>query len=169
MGIIFEPSVIISIVISLLIAMLSKRLANLGEKTIAYLTSFSFKIKNKINTMKWRKRRSLLLSIRNEHKVTWAIIRSYTFFILFSLIFISYMFLLTIGPLKGIGNLPSSVIILISSPIYIFEILWLVQRDKAQTLVKIADEKIINRSFHQRAKYAKRKTVRTVKMKNENL
>ncbi|WP_425973267.1 hypothetical protein, partial [Aeromonas caviae] len=75
----------------------------------------------------------------------------------------------TIGPLKGIGNLPSSFIMLISSPIYIFEILWLIQRDKAQTLVKIADEKIINRSFHQRAKYAKRKTVRSVKMKNENL
>lgn len=169
MGIIFEPSVIISIVTSLLIAMLSKRLTNLGEITISYLTSFSFKIKNKISIMKWRKRRSLLLSIRNEHKVTRAIIRAYALFILFSLVFISYMFLLTIGPLKGIGNLPSSFIMLISSPIYIFEILWLIQRDKAQTLVKIADEKIINRSFHQRAKYAKRKTVRSVKMKNENL
>jgi hypothetical protein len=47
MGIIFEPSVIISIVASLLIAMLSKRLTTLGEITISYLTSFSFKIKNK--------------------------------------------------------------------------------------------------------------------------
>ena len=169
MDIIFEPSVIISIVTSLLFAMLSKRLANLGERTIAYLTSFSFKIKNKINILKWRRKRVLLLSIRNEHKITQAIIRTYTFFILFSLVFISYMFLLTIGPLKGIGNLPSSIIIFISSPIYFFEVLWLVQREKTRTLIKIADEKITNRSFHQRAKYVKRNTVRSVKMKSETL
>lgn len=169
MDIIFEPSVIISIVTSLLLAMLSKRLANLGECTIAYLTSFSLKIKNKINIFKWRKKRALLLSIRNEHKVTQAVIRTYTFFILFSLVFISYMFLLTIGPLKDIGNLHSSIILFISSPIYIFEVLWLIQREKTRTLVKIADEKIKNRSFHQRAKYVKRNIVKSVKMKNKTL
>lgn len=143
MDILFEPAVIISIVFSLLIAMLSKRLTRMGEYFISHMSLLSVKIRNKIRAINYKRRRKLILTVRSHHKVTWAIIKTHTLLIFFVLVSILYILLILLGPLRGIGNLPSSIQLLISSPIYLFEILWLFQRDKTQVLMKIADERVM--------------------------
>ena len=145
MDILLEPTVFASVVISLLIAMLSNRLANFGEFLIAHVSLLPVKVRNRIRVVKWRRKKKIILTIRNHHKVTRAIIRSYTLLIFFFLTSVLYMFLITTGPLKGMGSFPSSIQLLITSPIYLFEVLWLLQRDEAQTLIKVADKRLFNR------------------------
>ena len=101
MDILLEPTVIASVVISLLIAMLSNRLANFGEFLIAHVSLLPVKVRNRIRVVKWRRKKKIILTIRNHHKVTRAIIRSYTLLIFFFLTSVLYMFLITTGPLKG--------------------------------------------------------------------
>lgn len=142
MEVLLEPTVIVSLIASLLIAMLSRRLTRLGEFMISHISLLPMRVRTKIRILKWRHRKNIILTARNQHKVTWSIVRTYTFLIFFVLIVIFYLCLITIGPLNGIGNLPRSVQALISSPIYIFEVLWLLQNSKAQTLVKTAERRV---------------------------
>ncbi|MBV1928501.1 MAG: hypothetical protein KUG81_03210 [Gammaproteobacteria bacterium] len=147
MEVLFEPAVITSLLVSLFIAMLSKRLTRLGEYFISHISLLPKKVRTKIRVLKWRYRKTLILTARNQHNVTWAIVRTYTFLMFFVVVITLYLMLITIGPLKGIGNLPASVQAFIASPIYIFEVLWLLQKYKAQVLVKVAGKRVTKPSI----------------------
>ncbi|WP_045857950.1 hypothetical protein [Teredinibacter purpureus] len=142
MEVLLEPAVIVSLIGSLLIAMLSKRLAGLGEFFLGHVSLIPSKAIGRIRVLKWRYRKNLILSARNQHRVTWAIVRTYSFLIFFVLVIVLYLLLITIGPLKGIGNLPGSVQAFIAAPIYIIEVLWLLQKEKAQDLIKVAEKRV---------------------------
>jgi hypothetical protein len=142
MEVIFEPAVLISLIGGLFIAMLSKRLTRLGEYVISHFSLLPVKSRRKIHILKWRHRKSLIITARSHHKVTWAIVRCYTLLILFILVITLYLLLITVGPLQGMGKLPGSVQAFISAPIYVFEILWILQKDKAQTLIKVAERRV---------------------------
>lgn len=146
MEVLLEPAVIVSLVGSLLIALLSKRLASLGEFLLRHASLIPLKTVARIRVLKRRHRKTLILNARNQHKVTWAIVRTYSFLIFFFLVIALYLLLITIGPLKGIGNLPRSVQVFVAAPIYIFEVLWLLQKDKAQQLVKVAEHRVTSQS-----------------------
>lgn len=146
MEVLLEPAVVVSLVGSLLIAMLSKRLANLGEFLLGHVSLIPSKALTRICVLKWRYRKNLILSSRNQHKVTWAIVRTYSFLVFFVLVIVFYLLLITIGPLKGIGNLPGAVQAFIAAPIYIFEVLWLLQKERAQDLVKVAGQRVTSQS-----------------------
>lgn len=138
MEIFFEPAVLVSIFFSVIIAMLSRRLTRLGEYLIAHISLLPIRFVTRVRIAKWRYRKNLVLTARNQHKVTWAIVRTYTLQRYFFSAFILYLLLIAIGPLKGVGSLPASVQLLIAAPIYVFEVIWLLQKDKAQALVKAA-------------------------------
>ncbi len=65
MEVLFEPTVIVSLIASLLIAMLSRRLTRLGEFLISHISLLPMRIRTKIRILKWRQRKtsSLLLEI----------------------------------------------------------------------------------------------------------
>ncbi len=146
MEVLLEPAVIVSLISSLLIAMLSTRLAGLGEFLLGHVSLLPSKAISRIRTVKWRYKKNLILNARNQHKVTWAIVRTYAFLIFFVLVIVLYLLLITIGPLKGIGNLPGAVQAFIAAPIYVIEVLWLLQKEKAQDLVKVAEQRVTSQS-----------------------
>ena len=145
MGVFLEPSVIASLCVSLIIALLSKRLARFGEYLIDHLFLVPMRVKTQIRLLGFRRRKELILDARSYHKVTWSIVRTYTFLIFFSLAVLLYLLLIAIGPLKGIGSLPKTVQMFIAAPIFVFEILWLLQKDKAKSLIRISEQRVTNR------------------------
>lgn len=139
---IFDPAVIIGIIAALLIAMLSNKLARLGDALISHASLMPTKAHTRIRVLKWRHRKNLIMDARNPHRVTWSIIRTYALLILFVLIASFYTLASIIPPLNVIISLPKSAQALITAPIYILEILWLIQKEKTQELVKTAGRHI---------------------------
>ncbi len=146
MEVLLESSVLVSILGSLLIAMLSRRLTRLGEYLLTHISLAPRKVRGRLRIAKWRNKKNLLLKARSPHQVTWAILRTYSYLIFFVLIIALYLLLVTLGPLKGIGSLPWQLQAFIASPIYIFEILWLLQKEKTLTLVRIAEQRVTSQS-----------------------
>lgn len=146
MEVLFEPAVLVSIFGSLLIAMLSKRLTRLGEYLITHISLAPKKVHGRLRILKWRNKKKLILTARSPHKVTWAIVRTYAYLIFFVLVIVLYLLLITLGPLKSIGKLPWELQAFIASPIYVFEILWLLQKEKTRQLVNVAEQRVTNQS-----------------------
>ena len=146
MDVLFEPAVLVSLVVTVLGAMFAKRLSMLGESLIGQISLISRKSRTRLRVKRWKSRRKLIDSARGHHSVTLSIVRTYALLLLFLTVFAVYLLLIVLGPLKGIGQLPFSVQALISSPIYITEALWLVQRERMFNLVRIAESRVTNRS-----------------------
>lgn len=145
MNILFEPSVLISLIIPLVIGMLSKRLSLLGEYLIDHVFMIPRKFRERLRLKSWSLRRKLIEDARGHHRVTLSIARSYALLFAFLLVVTIYLLLLVLGPLQGIGQLPLIIQFLISSPIFILEILWLIQRGKMLNLVRTAENRVTNR------------------------
>jgi len=90
-----------------------------------------------IRVKKWGYRRTLLTTALNPAEVTWHSVRSYARMLLFVGTCFFYLCLISFGPLKGFGQLPIELQAFISSPIYIFEILWLIQREFTKDLIQV--------------------------------
>ena len=146
MDVFLEPAVIVSLVCSLLIAMLSKRLTHVGEYLITHISPFPERIRTRIRVLRWQNRKKLILDALSYHKVTWSIIRTYTLLIFFALAIVLYLLLIAIGPLKGIGTLPWPIQAFIASPVYVLEVLWLLQKEKTTVLVRVAEQRVTNQS-----------------------
>ncbi len=146
MDVLFEPAVLISLVITLVVALLSKRLSILGEYLIAHISVIPGRFLERLRLKRWRSRKKLIEIVRGHHRVTLSIVRTYALLLVFLAVFAVYLLLIGLGPLKGIGQLPLSVQALISSPIYIAEVLWLLQRERMFNLVRIAENRVTNRS-----------------------
>jgi hypothetical protein len=146
MDVLFEPAVLVSLIVTLLVAMFSKRLSILGEHLIAHISLIPRRFSKRLRLKRWRSRRNLIEEARGHHRVTLSIARTYALLLVFLFAVVGYLLLIILGPLKGIGQLPTSIQALISSPIYISEILWLLQRERMFNLVRIAESRVTNRS-----------------------
>jgi hypothetical protein len=142
MEVFLEPAVIVG----LIAVLLSKRLADLGEFLLGHMSLVPSKALGRVRVLRWRYRKNLILSARNQHKVTWAIVRTYSLLIFFVLVIVLYLLLITIGPLKGIGDLPQAVQAFIAAPIYITEVLWLLQKEKAQDIITASEKLVTSQS-----------------------
>lgn len=145
MEVLLDPTVIVSTIISLLIGMLSTKLTRLGDSLFSHASLIPTKLYTRIRMLKWRHKKKLILEARNQHNVTWSIIRAHAFLMLFALSVTFYLLAILIPPFKEIGSLPKSVQLFITSPIYILEVLWLIQREKAQELVRVAGKHITSK------------------------
>lgn len=146
MEILYDPAVLVSLLGSLLIALLSKRLARFGEYLITHVFLLPRRFRDRLRVKRWGSRRNLIERARGHHSVTLSIARTYAFLLIFVVSFVAYLLLITLGPLKGIGDLPFAVQAFIASPMYVAEALWLFQRDRMTTLVRIAEKRVTNRS-----------------------
>jgi len=146
MDVLYAPAVLVSLFGSLLIALFSRRLARLGEYLIAHLSLLPHRFRGRLKAKRWRSRRQLIESARGHHSVTLSITRTYALLLIFVLTLVVYILLVTLGPLKGIGELPLAVQAFVASPIYVTEALWLFQRERMAKLVRIAEKRVTNRS-----------------------
>ena len=93
---------------------------------------------------------------RDPLEITYQIARTNTYFLLFWGAVAFYLALIVLGPLSGIGGLPTSVQLVVSAPIYIFELVWLIQDDHAKELIKSAAKiRVKNRSALSNTRSAK--------------
>ena len=146
MEVLFEPAVLVSLIGTLLVAMLSKRLAILGEYVIAHIFLIPRRFRERLRLRRWRSRRKLIEDARGHHRVTLSIAKTYSLLFIFLLVFVFYLLLVILGPLQGIAQLPFSIQTLISAPIYISETLWIIQRGRMLNLVRVAENRVTNRS-----------------------
>ncbi|MET4162881.1 hypothetical protein ABIE61_002742 [Marinobacterium sp. MBR-111] len=146
MHVFMEPAVLISLFGSLIIAMLSSRLNVFGDFIIDHISIFPMKVKSFLCRFDWRYRKNIILKIRNPHRVTAAIIRTYAFLILFFLLFMFFIIIVIGFHVEEFSSLPLSVQMLVSSPVFIIEILWLIQREKTRSLIRAVGMRKKNKS-----------------------
>ena len=128
-----EPAIIIGLSIAIFATYLSK----LGVFFVSNIALMPKKLLTFLRIKKFKYRRKLITNSKNQSKVTLHIIRTYAFMLVFGALFFAYMFMMLLGPLKGSGSLPSSIQLFICSPMFIFEMLWLLQRSFTQDLIKV--------------------------------
>lgn len=127
-----------AIIIGLGIALFAKYLSKLGEFFVNHVTLMPARLLMFLIVKKRKYRRRLINKSRNQSEITLQIIRTYALMLIFGALFFTYMFMVFFGPLKGIGSLPASVQLFICSPMFVFEVLWLLQRSYTQDLVQIS-------------------------------
>jgi hypothetical protein len=141
-----EQTVIISLSFSLILYLFPDQGKRVGKWIISTIQIFasglSLTIKQRIKVRRYRKNKAIVKKINSPYQMQWEITRSYSFMLLFSIFISSYILLIAMGPLKGIGNLPVTLQYIIYSPVLILELLWLIQRDRAKSLIKIAEKRI---------------------------
>jgi len=158
MEVLYEPTVLVSLLGSLFIALFSKRLAKVGEYLIARVFLLPRRLRDRFRVRRWRARRNLIEQARGHHSVTLSIARTNAFLLIFVFSLVAYLLLITLGPLKGIGDLPFAVQAFIASPMYAAEVLWLIQRERMTKLVRIAESRVTNRSNSLRRVCSRRTT-----------
>lgn len=142
MGLVIDLFTDPSLVITLLIALFAKRISLFGEYLVRHVKFLPLKIKKSIRLAIWRHDKRIVQEASCNHKVTKAIIRCY-FLCTCTFAFVSvYAFMALFGPLRGLGELPPSVQLLITAPIYIFEVLWLIQRERNKALLLVCEKRL---------------------------
>jgi hypothetical protein len=86
------------------------------------------------------RRKRGLLAIKNtrwnDAAVTLNIVRTYALLLVLAGVIGFYAVMFLVGPLRGVEHLPIPVQLLILSPIYVFEVLWLLQREYMLVVVR---------------------------------
>ncbi|OUR67035.1 hypothetical protein A9Q80_05505 [Cycloclasticus sp. 46_83_sub15_T18] len=73
---------------------------------------------------------------RNQDEVTFQSIKAHSYFLLFMGACGVYLILFVMGPLRPLLTMPISILLLVISPIFIIEIIWLKQDSYAIKLIK---------------------------------
>jgi len=118
-----------TIIVGLLIAIFSNYLGKVGDLFVSLIKRLPPKITSYCRVRKWSYSKKVLLSSKNSNQVTYEIVRTFTLLLLFISTIVIYLFLAGSGTFKGLGSLPISVQYFINCPLFIFEILWLLQKD----------------------------------------
>jgi hypothetical protein len=108
------------------------KIRDLFAKTIYRSPHYVFKFllwqrirhKKNIKKMRW-----------DGEEITFQSIRTHTYFCLFIGSIFFYLYLIILGPLKGIGLLPYSVQLLIYSPNLVLEAIWILQHAFTRELI----------------------------------
>lgn len=134
-----------TVIITLVIALFAHYLASLGRYLVLRLFSLSSVLKTWLRVKKISYKRRLLLIATSPSEITWHTVRTYTFFILFVVTFVAYIIVVT-TLLNGVEMLPVSVQLLIACPIFVWEVLWLKQKNLARDLIEISDCRALSRA-----------------------
>ena len=128
-------NIITSVVIPFLLYMISPILDRLRNIIIRLVSRMPSVIR-----ATWRSRRAKNLNKikkqrQNGDLVTYVSIRSHAYLILFFGSLAAFWWLTISGALQRFNEMPNTVQLIIGLPIFIFEVLWLINNEKAKTLV----------------------------------
>lgn len=130
-----KPEFVLSVVVAIALILFRPLLDNLRSRIINFFFGSSRHARRFIRNMRVRHMRSIKKMRRNDAEIMYQVVRNYALLILFMGAIAFYLAMIALGPLKGIGTLPISVQCFISAPIFIFEVLWLLQNSKTRDLV----------------------------------
>ena len=134
---ILDPTVIVS----LLLAVFSTYLGNLGKLVVKGLTKTPIKLKRFWRLRKWKQLKAYYLISSNPYEITWNIVRTYFYLTMFIMCMFFYVIFVKLGTFGDVEVLPIEFQHVIYSPIYIFEILWLKQRGFTRNLIELKDNR----------------------------
>jgi len=141
-----EPGVLISLSVSLLLYFFPDKGRVARIWLLTHIGSTSTRLRRRFRLQKWKYRKKFLLKAYNPYEVHWQVIRTYSLMLMFAISITTYVLLIAIGPLKDIGKLPEPVQYFIYAPVLVFETLWLLQKDYAQSLVRAAGKRVTSQS-----------------------
>ncbi len=127
----------IPVLLSLILAIFSSYVGKLGSFIVNGIGSLPSKFKRVHRIRKINKIRKYLLIAINPYDVTWHIVRTYFYLTMFIMCIFFYIIFIKIGSFGNISGLPTQAQHLIYSPIYIFEVLWIVQRDFTRGIIQM--------------------------------
>lgn len=137
-----EPAVLICFLFSVLFYFFPDHGRRIGNWILFHLGFLSDRGRTSIRLMHWRSKRRALEKIHNPYVMQWLIVRTYSLMILFAVSITTYTLLIAIGPLKNIGQLPPAMQYFVYSPVFVFEVLWLIQRESTKNLIKASKERV---------------------------
>ncbi len=137
-----EPGVIISVTITVVGLLFSSHFKKTGDWIIKHLGLLPGRLKADAKVKFWRYKRQYLERVYNPAELNWQIVRTYSLMLLFAMSLTLYVLLLAIGPLKGIGTLPTGIQLFICSPVLVLEALWLFQREYTRALIDTAGKRV---------------------------
>lgn len=140
LSVLAEPAVLITVVI----ALFAHYLAALGRLLVRGFFAFPSVLKIWLRVKKIGYKRKLLMMSTNPSEITWHIVRTYAFLMLFVVTFVAYILVVTLL-LEGVANLPVAVQLLFAFPVFIWEVLWLKQKNITKDLMEISDYKTLSR------------------------
>jgi len=136
-----DKNVIWGIIFSAIVSYIIPKTTPKIDQILDTIWSFIFKVapKNIIGYFKL-KRKNKLIDIRkkryNQDAVMFQTIKAHSYFILFWCVIGFYILLIALTPLKFINKENPFLFFLIISPIFAFELLWLIESEKAKVLIK---------------------------------
>ncbi|MFT6816144.1 MAG: hypothetical protein ACJAZ3_002062 [Sphingobacteriales bacterium] len=139
-----EPVVLVCFTFSVLFYFFPDQGKRIGGWLITHLDFLSHRIRRSVRIRRWKGKKKALEKIYNPYEMQWLIIRTYSLMLLFAASITTYAILIAIGPLKDIGTLPVPIQYFIYSPVLVFEVLWLIQRETAKSLVKASIKRVTN-------------------------
>lgn len=130
-----------AVLLTILFAYLMPKLSPYIDKVLSWLKGALFKpLRSYFRGSKLKSLKQLKKDRRNIAAINYQISRAQSAFALFVAMVIIYILLVIIGPYKSVLSLDFFAILLSGFPIYIFEVFWLNEKEKAQELVKHADK-----------------------------
>lgn len=139
----FQPAVYISILLTYLIPKLSPHIDRffviLKDLLVKKLPA---KLRGYVQKVKLRRLQKLEADSKNIAAINYQISKANSAYLLFLGVALLYALLLILGLLKSLLGHGVWTALLIGLPIYLFEVLWLIQDAKARDLVKQAGRRI---------------------------
>lgn len=130
-----KPEFLLSVVAAIGIILFQPLFENLRSRIINLILGSSRHVRIFIRNVHARHMHSIKRMRRNDAEIMYQVVRNYAFLILFMGSIAFYLTMIALGPLKEIGTLPISLQYFISAPMFIFEVLWLLQNSKTRDLV----------------------------------
>ncbi len=130
-----KPEFVLSVVVAIALVLFQPLFDNLRSRIINLILGSSRHVRRFIRNVRAQHMHSIKRMRRNDAEIMYQVVRNYAFLILFMGSIAFYLAMIALGPLKSIGILPASVQYFISAPIFIFEVLWLLQNSKTRDLV----------------------------------
>ena len=130
-----KPEFVLSAVLAIGLMLFQPIFENLRSRIVSIILDSSKRASRLIRNSKAKSLKSMKTMRRNDAEIMYQIARNFTFLLLFIGAITFYLAMLVLGPLEGFGTLPLSVQYFITAPIYICEVLWLLQNAKTRELI----------------------------------
>lgn len=142
-----EPGVIVCLGFSFILYLFPAQGKLAGQWIISHIGGASSRIRLLLRLKNWKYKKSLLSQADNPAEVQWQILRAYSLMLMFGISITTYVLLVAVGPLGNIGDFPVSVQYFIYSPVLVLEVLWLLQRERALSLVRARGKRVTSQSI----------------------
>lgn len=135
-----SPQTVVAIILALFIVFIEPIIAKIRGILVAALRRVPILGKGALRAIRLRNKKEIKRLRHNPAEITFQIVRAHTYYLLFWLAVMCYLALLFFGPLRGLANLPKAVQLFVATPIYAFEVLWLMQSERAKILIDNANK-----------------------------